>query len=185
MLPGVHPRSEQARTIHELHDRLQVDPRRGVGRGVASARRSRRLLPPGSAHRARHAGRECARAHRAPLSARHAPPLWRAGMARDAAPARGRGPPLGLSAVLALRLALALAPILPTALSIGLLLGAVSASAGSPRRYCASRLAVAATLPSWILARPVLWSLRIRFRTSPACNRWDRASSPIPAPAAS
>src|SRR5262249_34990814 len=59
-----------------------------------------------------------------------APPLW-----RDAAPARGRGPPLGLSAVLALRLALALAPILPTALSIGLLLGAVPASAGSPNRY--------------------------------------------------
>src|SRR5262249_23667557 len=94
MLPGAHPRSEQAQTIHELHDRLQVDPRRGIGRGVA-----------------------------------------RVGMARDASPARGRGPPLGLSAVLALRLALALAPILPTALSIGLLLGAVSASAGSPRRY--------------------------------------------------
>jgi len=36
---------------------------------------------------------------------------------------------------LALRLALALAPILPTALSIGLLLGAVPASAGSPSRY--------------------------------------------------
>src|SRR5262249_42821711 len=135
MLPGAHPRSEQAQTIHELHDRLQVDPRRGVGRGVASARRSRRLLPPGSAHRARHAGRECARAHRAPLSARHAPPLWRAGMARDAAPARGRGPPLGLSAVLALSLALALAPIRQPAWSMGLLLGAVSASAGSPRRY--------------------------------------------------
>src|SRR5262245_31371527 len=89
-----HPRSEQARTIHELHDRLQVDPRRGIGRGVA-----------------------------------------RAGMARDAAPARGRGPPLRLSAVLALRSALALAPILPAALSIGLLLGAVPASAGSPSRY--------------------------------------------------
>src|SRR5262249_45131984 len=42
----VHPRSEQARTIHELHDRLQVDPRRGLGPGMASARRSRRLLPP-------------------------------------------------------------------------------------------------------------------------------------------
>src|SRR5262252_627489 len=310
--PGVDPRSEQARTIHELHDRLQVDPRRGVGRGVASARRSRRLLPlgrqiqddrphlqphhrahprrqgppadqplrhalqgdhgvepgedrrrgrdhleardrlrhqqiglrdprrhpqgaagrrlraahpyprrhrgvgdemraaaavadrdpvrrpyrlsrlrgagrgsrrarahrqrsrsarcaghaqprpahlrrdhpagvkhhvsarivlplagrrHGGAHRVRDAGRERARAYRAPLSARHAPPLWRAGMAGDAAPARGRGPPLGLSAVLALRLALALAAILPTALSIGLLLGAVPASAGSPSRY--------------------------------------------------
>src|SRR5262245_52396799 len=56
-------------------------------------------------------------------------------MAGDAASARGRGPPFGLSAVLALRSALALAPILPTALSIGLLLGAVSASAGSPSRY--------------------------------------------------
>src|SRR5262245_25554290 len=33
MLPGVDPRSEQARTIHELRNRLQVDPRRGVGRG--------------------------------------------------------------------------------------------------------------------------------------------------------
>src|SRR5262252_6509155 len=310
--PGVDPRSEQARTIHELHDRLQVDPRRGLGRGMADARRSRRLLPPdrqirhdrphlqphhrahsrrqgspadqplrhalqgdhgvepgedrrrgrdrletrdrlrhqqiglrdprrhpqgasgrrlraahpyprrhrgigdemraaaavadrdpvrrpyrlsrlrgagggarrarahrqrsrsarcaghaqprpahlrrdhpagvkhhvsarivlplagrrhGGAHRVRDAGRERARAYRAPLSARHAPPLWRAGMAGDAAPARGRGPPLGLSAVLALRLALALAAILPTALSIGLLLGAVPASAGSPSRY--------------------------------------------------
>src|SRR5262249_62155735 len=48
----------------------------------------------------------------------------------------GRGrPPLGLSAVLALRLALALAPILPAALSIGLLLAAVPASAASPSRY--------------------------------------------------
>src|SRR5262249_51424298 len=43
--------------------------------------------------------------------------------------------PLGLSAVLALRLALAFAPILPAALRIGLLLGAVPASAGSPSRY--------------------------------------------------
>src|SRR5262249_25849771 len=89
----------------------------------------------GGARRARDAGRERAGAHCAPLSARHAPPLWRVGMARDAAPARGRGPPLGLSAVLALRLVLALAPILPTALSIGLLLGAVPASAGSPNRH--------------------------------------------------
>src|SRR6516225_8240870 len=53
----------------------------------------------GGARRARHAGRERARAYRASLSARHAPPLWRAG---DVAPARGRGPPLGLPAVLAL-----------------------------------------------------------------------------------
>ena len=34
-------------TIHELHDRLQVDPRPGLGRGMAGARRSRRLLPAG------------------------------------------------------------------------------------------------------------------------------------------
>src|SRR6266481_80389 len=313
MLPGVHPRSEQARTIHELHDRLQVDPRRGVGPGVASARRSRRLLPPGrqirddrphlqpyhrahprqqgpsahqplrhalqrdhgvepgedrrrgrdhletryrlrhqqiglrdprrhpqgaagrrlraahpyprrhrgvgdemraaaavadrdpvrrpyrlsrlrgagggarrarahrrrsrparcaghaqprpadlrgdhpagvqhdvsarivlplagrrhgGAHRARHAGRERARAHRAPLSARHAPPLWRAGMAGDVASARGRGPPLGLPAVLALRSALTRPPMAQAAIA-WLLLGIVSAAAGSAGRYAA------------------------------------------------
>src|SRR5262249_31715726 len=80
-------------------------------------------------------GRDGAGASCAPLSTRHAPPVWRAGMAGDTAPARGRGPPLGLSAVLALRLALVLAPVLPTALSIGLLLGAVPASAGLPSRY--------------------------------------------------
>src|SRR5947207_758573 len=42
------PGSEQpTETIHELHDRLQVDPRPGLGRGMAGARRSRRLLSSG------------------------------------------------------------------------------------------------------------------------------------------
>src|SRR6266446_3336040 len=88
----------------------------------------------GGAHRARHAGRERARAYRAPLSARHAPPVWRAGMARDAAPARRRGPPPGLSAVLALSSALAGSPI-PQAVIAWLLLGIAAATAGSPGRY--------------------------------------------------
>src|SRR5499427_5216300 len=311
MLPGVDPGSEQARTIHELHDRLQVDPRRGLGRGMADARRSRRLLPPdrqirddrphlqphhrahprrqgppadqplrhalqgdhgvepgedrrrgrdrletrdrlrhqqiglrdprrhpqgaagrrlraahpyprrhrgvgdemraaaavadrdpvrrphglsrlrgsgggsrrarahrqrsrsarcaghaqprpahlrrdhpagvkhhvsarivlplagrrhGGAHRVRDAGRERARAYRAPLSARNAPSLWRAGMARDAAPARGRGSPPGLPAVLALRSALTRPPLAQAAIA-WLLLGIAAAAAGSPGRY--------------------------------------------------
>src|SRR4051812_13566677 len=37
----------RAETIHELHDRLQVDPRRGLAAGMAGACRSRRLLPLG------------------------------------------------------------------------------------------------------------------------------------------
>ena len=56
----------------------------------------------GGAHRADHAGRERARPHRAPLSARHAPALRRARMARDAAAAGGRGEELGLSGLLEL-----------------------------------------------------------------------------------
>src|SRR5262245_3049150 len=56
----------------------------------------------GGARRARYAGGERARAHRASLPARHPPSLRRAGMARDAAPARGRGPQLRLPALLAL-----------------------------------------------------------------------------------
>src|SRR5207244_11530604 len=91
----------------------------------------------GGTHRDGNAGRERARAYRAPLSARHAPPLWRAGMARDAAPARGRGPPLGLSAVLALRSALTRPPMAQAAIA-WLLLGIAAAAAGSPGRYDAS-----------------------------------------------
>ena len=34
-------------TIHELRNRLQVDPRRGLAAGMAGAARSRRLLPAG------------------------------------------------------------------------------------------------------------------------------------------
>ncbi len=53
------------------------------------------------AHRIDHAGRERAGPHRASLPAGHASALRRAGMARDAAPARGRRQKLGLSALLA------------------------------------------------------------------------------------
>src|SRR6266566_6754288 len=43
-----NPGSEQpTETIHELHDRLQADPRRGLGRGMAGAGRPRRLLSSG------------------------------------------------------------------------------------------------------------------------------------------
>src|SRR5262245_10339876 len=56
----------------------------------------------GRAHRAHHAGRERAGAHGPSLPAGHAPPLWDAGMAGHAAPARGRGRELGISAVLEL-----------------------------------------------------------------------------------
>src|SRR5262249_19882516 len=55
-----------------------------------------------------------------PLPPRPPPPVGVAGRPGIPPPPRPEGPPLGLSAVLALRLALALAPILPTALSIGL-----------------------------------------------------------------
>src|SRR5262245_38590745 len=56
----------------------------------------------GGALRARHAGRERAGAYRPSLSARYPPSLRGAGMAGDAAPARGRGPQLRLPALLAL-----------------------------------------------------------------------------------
>src|SRR5262249_20702658 len=56
----------------------------------------------GGARRARHAGRERARAYRPSLPARYPPSLRGAGMAGDAAPARGRGPHLRLPALLAL-----------------------------------------------------------------------------------
>src|SRR5205823_4875286 len=91
----------------------------------------------GGPHRACHARRKRARAYRAPLSARHTPPLWRAGMAGDAAPARrGRGP-FRLSAVLALRSALRSGSAIPVALpaAIILLLSIAAASAGPPGRY--------------------------------------------------
>ncbi len=45
--PGASPARAGMETIHELRDRVQVDPRRGLGRGMAGACRSRRLLSPG------------------------------------------------------------------------------------------------------------------------------------------
>src|SRR6266851_584505 len=43
--PGGRPGTSRMEIIHELHDRVQVDPRPGLGRGVAGAGRSRGLLP--------------------------------------------------------------------------------------------------------------------------------------------
>src|SRR5262249_4036711 len=56
----------------------------------------------GGAHRAHHAGRERARAHCAPLPARHAAAVRRARMARHAAAPRGRGAEFGVPGVLEL-----------------------------------------------------------------------------------
>src|SRR5262249_51518158 len=132
-------RSRSARCAHRAQPRpahLRRDHPAGVQHHVSA----RIVLPlagrrHGGAQRARDAGRACLRRPRVPLPAGPAPPLGGAEGPGAPAHAGGGGPPRGPPAVLALRSALARPPILPTALSIGLLLGAVPASAGSPSRY--------------------------------------------------